>query len=130
MLQRASCLAQKYNLVVVLDMADQQVATAPSGTSAVGDKDTYEESYEVFNTQVAFSETGELLAKYHKSHLYYEPEWSPGILHSLQTFFTHPRFGLFWALLGCFGLFWVIFGLFLGDFWVIWGCFGLFWGCF
>lgn len=49
-----------------------------------------------YNTQVAFSETGQLLAKYHKYHLFYEPQYNTPALPEVVYFDTSfgVRFGM------------------------------------
>jgi hypothetical protein len=67
-LQQSSCLALKYNVILVLDMGDLQPCTPATSSDCPADGRFQ------YNTQVAFSESGQLLAKYHKSHLYYETQ--------------------------------------------------------
>ena len=48
----ASCLAEKYQIVLVITMIDSVNSTY------------------FYNTAIAYDESGKILAKYHKSHLY------------------------------------------------------------
>lgn len=56
-LHALSCLAKKFGVILVVSMADSQ----RNGTL-------------LYNTQVALDRDGTLLAKYHKTHLYYEQD--------------------------------------------------------
>lgn len=55
-----------------------------------------------FNTQVAFSESGQLLAKYHKSHLFYEPQFDQPLTPDIAYFDT--SFGVRFGMMICFDL--------------------------
>ena len=85
-----SCLAAKYNIVLVFAMCDVQ-----------GDAH--------YNTQLAINNDGKLLAKYHKMHLY---DTSPGIgesthasypVHSDPTYFD-TSFGVRFGMHTCFDM--------------------------
>lgn len=70
--RNASCLARAHGIVAVVNVCDRQPcrkgARPCRGSS---DVDCCPASgFELFNTELAFSETGELLAKYHKTHNY------------------------------------------------------------
>jgi pantetheine hydrolase len=66
-LHRLSCLSQRYNVLLVADMGEIVYC---SGARCPRD------GHFNYNTQVAF-DRGALVAKYHKSHLYKEPQWNP-----------------------------------------------------
>jgi predicted amidohydrolase len=57
-----SCMAKKHNIVLVADLADKIKCTPSQQCRSDG--------YKLFNTAVAFSNDGTLLAKYHKRHLF------------------------------------------------------------
>jgi len=61
-----------------------------------------EDGHYQYNTDVAFSETGQLIAKYHKSHLYLEPQFDVPKVPEIVTFNT--SFGVEFGLLICFDL--------------------------
>ncbi|EGG16488.1 hypothetical protein DFA_09026 [Cavenderia fasciculata] len=63
--QSLSCLAKQYNMVVVAVMGDVVYCTNSSSSS-----DCPEDGRFQYNTQVAFSNQGMVIGKYHKSHLY------------------------------------------------------------
>lgn len=83
-----SCLASQYKIVIVLDMADN--VTLPNGTRAR------------YNTQVAFDSDGRLLQKYHKTHLYYEPEFDTPVNQPPKSFKT--SFGVTFGMGICFDI--------------------------
>ena len=91
-LQRSSCLAQKYEIILVLNMGDIQ----PCNQSCPSD------GHFQYNTQVAFSETGQLLAKYHKSHLFFEPQFDQPSVPDVVFF--DSSFGIRFGMLICFDL--------------------------
>eukprot|EP01133_Synstelium_polycarpum_P015247 gene15247-18049_t len=65
-LQTVSCMAIKYNMIVVVDMGDLQPCSNSTAPGCPADGRFQ------YNTQVAFSAQGALLARYHKSHLFGE----------------------------------------------------------
>ena len=71
----ASCLARKYEIVLVIDMGDAAPCTYELSATGTCDR---EDGQLMWNTAVAFNEEGVLLAKYHKKHLY---ELSAHIYH-------------------------------------------------
>ncbi|KAL6053728.1 Symplectin/biotinidase-like protein 1 [Balamuthia mandrillaris] len=87
-LHRASCLAQRYKLVTVLNMADRQQQDG-------------EPTPRLYNTLVALSHEGELLAKYHKTNLFFEPQWQPG---DGEPVYFDTWFGVRFGMLICFDL--------------------------
>jgi len=95
-LTRISCLAQQYQIVIVLDMGDIQPCD-PSTDSSCPSDGRYQ-----YNTQVAFDEQGALLAKYHKTHLFYEPQFNPAVPSDPTTFTT--SFGVKFAMMICFDM--------------------------
>jgi len=95
-LRRVSCLAQKYEIVVVLDMGDVQPCNKTTDSNCPSDG-----RYQ-FNTQVAFDEQGTLLAKYHKTHLFYEPQFNAASPSDPQTFVT--SFGVKFGMMICFDM--------------------------
>jgi len=78
---------------MVLDMGDVQPCTVRPCPP--------EERYQ-FNTLVAFSETGDLIAKYHKMHLFFERQFDTPDTPDLNTFKT--SFGVTFGMAICFDL--------------------------
>lgn len=62
-LRRLSCMSRNYKIYVVANMGD--VKTCPANEDC-------RDGVKMFNTQVAFDRNGNLIAKYHKYHLYGE----------------------------------------------------------
>lgn len=60
---RLSCMARKSAVVLVADLLDRQPCEAPADPGCADGKF-------LFNTAVAFDPQGQLIAKYHKRHLY------------------------------------------------------------
>lgn len=73
-LQFVSCLAQKHNVYIVLDMGER------NGTKQ-------------YNCAIAVNPAGVLIARYRKQHLYFEPQFDPGPQ-------TDPKTGIFEIDLG------------------------------
>eukprot|EP01126_Amoeba_proteus_P053594 TRINITY_DN6538_c0_g2_i2.p1 TRINITY_DN6538_c0_g2~~TRINITY_DN6538_c0_g2_i2.p1 ORF type:complete len:451 (-),score=74.37 TRINITY_DN6538_c0_g2_i2:82-1434(-) len=93
---RASCMARKYGMVLVLDMGDKVMCTNQSESNKCPDSGFFQ-----YNTQVAYDEQGKLLGKYHKRHLYYEPEFDYG-QGKPQNFTT--SFGVNFGMFICFDI--------------------------
>lgn len=97
----ASCLARKYNIVLVIDMGD--IAPCSPETSATGTCDR-EDGQLMWNTAVAFDEQGVLLAKYHKKHLYGDEYiWYDA---GKDTVGFTTSFGVDFGMFICFDIFW------------------------
>eukprot|EP01125_Pyxidicula_operculata_P013552 TRINITY_DN449_c1_g1_i1.p1 TRINITY_DN449_c1_g1~~TRINITY_DN449_c1_g1_i1.p1 ORF type:complete len:514 (+),score=97.13 TRINITY_DN449_c1_g1_i1:62-1603(+) len=77
---RASCLAFKYGIALVMNMGDI--------VPCVDNSTCPPEGHFQFNTQVAFDKNGTFLAKYHKEHLYYETQFDVPVNQSLITFYV------------------------------------------
>ncbi|XP_036000932.1 biotinidase-like [Fundulus heteroclitus] len=96
-LQRLSCMARSHNLYLVANMADRQpcpLKTAPSSCPPDG--------HWQFNTNVAFSSDGLLVARYHKQNLYKEAAYDTPPKLEVITFDT-PFAGKF-GLIICFDI--------------------------
>ncbi|KAM4550427.1 biotinidase-like [Fundulus diaphanus] len=96
-LQRLSCMARSYSLYLVANMADRQpcpLKTAPSSCPPDG--------HWQFNTNVAFSSDGLLVARYHKQNLYFEESFDTPPKLEVITFDT-PFAGKF-GLIICFDI--------------------------
>ncbi|XP_015231991.1 PREDICTED: biotinidase-like [Cyprinodon variegatus] len=96
-LQRLSCMARRYNLYLVANMPDLQpcpLGTAPSSCPPDGRWQ--------FNTNVAFSSDGQLVARYHKQNLYFEESFDTPPKLEVITFDT-PFAGKF-GLIICFDI--------------------------
>ncbi len=84
----ASCLARKHKIVLVINMGDiVKSEKSPDGRFQ-------------YNTQVAFDEEGRILQKYHKSHLYHEPQFDAG--DGLPK--TFEAFGVRFGMMICFDI--------------------------
>lgn len=91
--KRVACMAKNHNITVVVNMGEVQYCNGKSGCPADGRLQ--------FNTQIAVNEKGFLLAKYHKTHLYFEPQWNAG--DGKAVFFT-TSFRVKIGLMICFDL--------------------------
>ncbi|KAN0050095.1 hypothetical protein ACTA71_003196 [Dictyostelium dimigraforme] len=91
-LQSLSCIAIENSIVLVADMGDVQYCDNSTSIDNCPTDGRFQ-----YNTQVAFSEKGELLAKYHKSHLYGEPYFNPSTPPDPVIFSTdfNVTFGMF-----------------------------------
>lgn len=65
---RTSCLARSFGIALVLDMGEVSYCEGSPGCPSDGRLQ--------FNTLVVLGPKGEFLSKYHKSHLYYEPQFN------------------------------------------------------
>lgn len=95
-LRRVSCMAREHSIVIVLDMGDLQPCSSAVDSGCPSDG-----RYQ-YNTQVVFDESGALLAKYHKTHLYYEPQFNSGMPSVPVTFTT--SFDVTFAMMICFDM--------------------------
>lgn len=96
-LSRAACLARRYQMYLVLNMGDLQPCnTTPSASEQCPADGRFQ-----YNTLVAFNPAGALVAKYHKTNLYFEPEWNAG--DGLPISFR-SSFGVTFGLLICFDI--------------------------
>ncbi|XP_028256495.1 biotinidase [Parambassis ranga] len=91
-LQRLSCMARRYDLYLVANMAGMQPCPLSTDPSAPCPSDGRWQ----FNTNVAFSSDGLLVARYHKRNLYFEAEFDTPPQSEIITFDTPfaGRFGL------------------------------------
>ncbi|KAL9650814.1 hypothetical protein ABK040_001864 [Willaertia magna] len=69
-LQRLSCIAQKYQMYLIVNMGDIQYCK--NNDSCPTDNRL------MYNTNVIFDKKGNLLNKYHKTHLYFEDSFNNG----------------------------------------------------
>ncbi|KAI3358507.1 hypothetical protein L3Q82_014921 [Scortum barcoo] len=92
-LQRLSCMARRYKLYVVANMADLQPCPLKSDPSSSCPPDGRWQ----FNTNVVFRSDGLLVARYHKYNLYFEEAFDTPPQPEIITFDTPfaGRFGLF-----------------------------------
>ncbi|XP_071357272.1 biotinidase-like [Trachinotus anak] len=88
-LQRLSCMARRYKLYVVANMADLQPCPLNSSNCP-------SDGHWQFNTNVVFSSNGQLVARYHKQNLYAERAFDTPPQPEIITFDTPfaGRFGL------------------------------------
>uniref|UniRef100_A0A3Q3LW19 Biotinidase n=1 Tax=Mastacembelus armatus TaxID=205130 RepID=A0A3Q3LW19_9TELE len=97
-LQRLSCIARRYKLYVVANMADLQPCPLKTHPSSSCPPDGRWQ----FNTNVVFSSDGQLVARYHKQNLYFENSFDTPPQPEIITFDT-PFAGKF-GLLICFDI--------------------------
>ena len=115
-LSYASCMAKKYGVVIVMTMAAAEPCTR------VADPNCPSDGQYQFNTQLAFNESGSILAGnlflmnfdsfnpyslfnhsvYHKTHLFFEPQFDAGPDGQMISFTT--SFGVRFGLVICFDL--------------------------
>ncbi|XP_037549165.1 biotinidase [Nematolebias whitei] len=97
-LQRLSCMARRYNLYLVANMADLQPCPLKTDPSTACPSDGRWQ----FNTNVVFSSDGLLVARYHKHNLYFEESFNTPPRAEIVTFET-PFAGKF-GLIICFDI--------------------------
>ncbi|CAK6949595.1 biotinidase [Scomber scombrus] len=97
-LQRLSCMARRYSLYLVANMADLQPCPLKTDPSSSCPSDGHWQ----FNTNVAFSSDGLLVARYHKHNLYFEEAFDSPPQPEIITFDT-PFAGRF-GLITCFDI--------------------------
>jgi len=87
-LKRLSCIAKKRKLYLIVSLVDKQVCLEENCSS---------DGHLLYNTQVAFDDEGNIVAKYHKYHLYAESDFNPPETPELVFFDTKfgARIGLF-----------------------------------
>ena len=85
-LHRLSCIALKYSIAVVANMADHNVTTG-----------------RFYNTDVAFDTDGRLLMKYHKQHLFFE-NFTPGSLTPEYPPVFTTSFGVTFGMCTCYDI--------------------------
>ncbi|XP_037329487.2 biotinidase [Pungitius pungitius] len=96
-LQRLSCMARRYNLYLVANMADLQLCPPKTGPSSCPSDGRWQ-----FNTNVVFRSDGLLVARYHKHNLYFEEAFDKPPRPEITTFDT-PFAGTF-GLITCFDI--------------------------
>ncbi|XP_010768573.1 biotinidase [Notothenia coriiceps] len=91
-LQRLSCMARRYNLYLVANMADLQPCPLKTDPSSSCPSDGRWQ----FNTNVVFRSDGLLVGRYHKNNLYFEAAFDTPPQPEIITFDTPfaGRFGL------------------------------------
>ena len=96
-LQRLSCLAQKYKIVLVANMGDIQPCNSEPCPK---DKRYY------FNTNVVFETDGTLIAKYHKMNLYAGETkiFTPGVYLNNTCISFETSFGVTFGTFTCYDL--------------------------
>jgi len=92
-----SCLARKYHTAIVVDVGDVQPCAESKVASTCVDRTDGRAQY---NTALAFDESGVLLTKYHKRHLYFESDWYDVELPGSKKWFT-PQFGVTFGVFIC-----------------------------
>eukprot|EP00164_Ancoracysta_twista_P002616 GFYU01003481.1.p1 GENE.GFYU01003481.1~~GFYU01003481.1.p1 ORF type:complete len:783 (+),score=72.84 GFYU01003481.1:150-2498(+) len=102
-LRRMSCLAMQYSITIVFNMCDYQRAP-PATTNDPTDASSSAPAaaFALYNTQVALSETGQLLAKYHKLNLYGEGEYAQPV--GPDTVYFDTSFGVRFGMFICYDL--------------------------
>jgi pantetheine hydrolase len=94
-------MAISHSIVLVANMGEVRYCNGSFGSRV--DPHCPSDGRFQYNTQVVFNEQGELLAKYHKSHLYYEPQWDRG--DGVPVTFT-TSFGVRFGLMICYDIMW------------------------
>ena len=96
-LQKLSCLAKQYGIVLVANMGDVQPCTSESCPK---DQKHY------FNTNVVFETDGTLVAKYHKVNLYAEEAkiFNPGVYSNTTCVSFDTSFGVAFGTFTCYDL--------------------------
>lgn len=97
-LQRLSCMARRYNLYIVANLADLQPCPLKTDPSSSCPSDGRWQ----FNTNVVFRSDGLLVARYHKNNLYFEKAFDKPPQTEVITFDT-PFAGKF-GLIICFDI--------------------------
>uniref|UniRef100_A0A1A7WLY4 Biotinidase n=1 Tax=Iconisemion striatum TaxID=60296 RepID=A0A1A7WLY4_9TELE len=97
-LQRLSCMARRYYLYLVANMADLQPCPLKTDRSSSCPSDGHWQ----FNTNVVFNSEGLLVARYHKHNLYFEEAFNQPPQAEIATFET-PFAGTF-GLIVCFDI--------------------------
>jgi predicted amidohydrolase len=109
----ASCLAKKHAIVLVINFLDRipcSPPTAGAGNSSGGGEGAGDalcpDGRHQFNTAVAFDESGAIIAKYHKRHLYGdEAKYLDAGTRPNGTAFQ-TSFGVEFGMFICFDIFW------------------------
>lgn len=85
-----SCMSSSNNMYIVANMGDYQSCDNKTDPKCPSD------GHYQFNTNVVYSPNGTLIARYHKTHLFYEPQFDPAP-STEHIFFETPfgRFGVF-----------------------------------
>ncbi|XP_036988662.2 pantetheine hydrolase VNN2 [Artibeus jamaicensis] len=87
---RLSCLAKSNSIYVVANIGDKKPCN-PNDTTTCPPNGWYQ-----YNTNVVYDKKGQLVARYHKYHLYSEPQFDVPEKPELVTFNTaFGRFGIF-----------------------------------
>jgi predicted amidohydrolase len=89
-----SCLARQHQMTIAVDMGDVQPCTR-------WDHDCPADRRFQFNTLVVFGSEGQILAKYHKTNLYFEPEFDVPINQHPVAF---DLFGVRFGMMICFDI--------------------------
>jgi len=93
---RVSCLARDARITVALNMGEIRPCSPHTQATCPADGRFQ------YNTLVAFSSQGQLVAKYHKSHLYYEPQFDAP--EKPEHVWFESDFGVRFGLSICFDL--------------------------
>eukprot|EP00051_Salpingoeca_urceolata_P000876 m.36877 g.36877 ORF g.36877 m.36877 type:complete len:513 (+) comp11056_c0_seq3:81-1619(+) len=93
LLSNLSCLAKKNSIVLVADVGE----LVPCDTRT--DSECPEDNAYQYNTALAFNETGAVIAKYRKFHLFYEKQFNQAEM--IPVSFT-TSFGVKFGLMVCF----------------------------
>lgn len=96
-LQKLSCLAKTYNVVLVANMGDIQPCTS---------KQCPKDQKYYFNTNVVFETDGTLIAKYHKVNLYAGEAniFNPGVYSNNTCISFETSFGVTFGTFTCYDL--------------------------
>lgn len=86
---RLSCLAKNNSIYILANIGDKKPCNSSDSTCPAN-------GYYQYNTNVVYNKKGKLVARYHKYHLYSEPQFDVPEKPELVTFDTpFGRFGMF-----------------------------------
>lgn len=95
-LQFLSCLAANYEIAIVANMGEVKPCNRQSNDRCPADGQFQ------YNTNIVLDTDGSFIAKYHKKHLFFEPEYDePSTCE--KVVFT-PRFGVSFGIMTCFDM--------------------------
>lgn len=98
-LSHLSCLAQKYEMALVVNMGDKQKCENSST-----DEDCPPNGWYQYNTNVAFDSDGSLIAKYHKTHLYSGEKEIFDVPHPTPHVTFNTSFGVTFGTFTCYDI--------------------------
>ena len=98
-LSRLSCLAQKYEMALVVNMGDKQKCENSST-----DDDCPPNGWYQYNTNVAFDSDGSLIGRYHKTHVYSAEKEIFDVPHPTPHITFNTSFGVTFGTFTCYDI--------------------------